>query len=110
MINYESAQLSQTLKTVAISSILAGSAFALVPADGGASLKQNPNKQISLSATSQTYGTRNELFSYHNLSFGSPSFEMFSAEFYDKLSTSQQELGADFERVLFDNLWNLYID
>ena len=29
-------------------------------------------------------------------------------EFYDELVCNQEELGADFSKLLFDNLWDLY--
>jgi len=30
--------------------------------------------------------------------------------FYEELTYSQEELGAEFSKVLFDNLWDLYED
>ena len=30
------------------------------------------------------------------------------ADFYSQLRASQEELGSEFERVLFDNAWDLY--
>lgn len=32
----------------------------------------------------------------------------FLENFFEKLCASQQELGAEFEKVLYDNLWDLY--
>ena len=32
------------------------------------------------------------------------------SEFYDELICSQEGLGAEFSKVLFDNLWDLYED
>ena len=30
--------------------------------------------------------------------------------FFDSLNNGQEELGVEFSKVLFDNLWDLYID
>ena len=30
------------------------------------------------------------------------------SEFYEELTQAQEELGAEFSKVLFDNLWDLY--
>lgn len=40
----------------------------------------------------------------------SGGFEADVAAFYERLQKSQEPLGPDFERVLFDNLWDLYAD
>ena len=34
--------------------------------------------------------------------------ERFLLEFYLKLLAKQERLGPDFEKVLYDNLWELY--
>lgn len=41
---------------------------------------------------------------------GSSGFESQIMAFYESLQLSQQDLGRDFERVLFDNLWDLYAE
>ena len=38
----------------------------------------------------------------------SDQFEVNVAKFYTKLLASQESLGAEFEKVLHENLWNLY--
>jgi len=38
----------------------------------------------------------------------SDRFEVSIAQFYAKLLASQESLGAAFEKVLHENLWNLY--
>ncbi|OGP86095.1 MAG: hypothetical protein A2V87_11220 [Deltaproteobacteria bacterium RBG_16_58_17] len=38
----------------------------------------------------------------------SDQFEVHVAKFYTKLLASQESLGAEFEKVLHENLWNLY--
>ena len=30
--------------------------------------------------------------------------------FFDGLNNGQEEIGVEFSKVLFDNLWDLYID
>ena len=35
-------------------------------------------------------------------------FEQVVGNFYARLLSSQEPLGVEFEKVLFDNLWNLY--
>ncbi len=35
-------------------------------------------------------------------------FETKIADFYKKLTTSQENLGTELSKVLFDNLWDLY--
>ena len=37
-------------------------------------------------------------------------FDEKLASFYEELAYSQEELGAEFSKVLFDNLWDLYED
>lgn len=38
------------------------------------------------------------------------AFEREVAQFYGTLQSQQESLGEDFEKVLFDNLWDLYAD
>lgn len=37
-------------------------------------------------------------------------FESTISDFYQELASKQQPLGQDFEKVLIDNLWDLYED
>lgn len=39
---------------------------------------------------------------------GFDSFKLSVSNFYSRLLVSQEPLGAEFEKVLYDNLWDLY--
>lgn len=39
---------------------------------------------------------------------GSSDFEFAVSRFYSRLLEGQEPLGAEFEKVLYDNLWDLY--
>ena len=39
-----------------------------------------------------------------------PEFEQIVSKFYEELLSSQEPLGKEFEKVLYDNLWDLYVD
>ncbi|MHB1074608.1 hypothetical protein [Thiobacillus sp.] len=39
---------------------------------------------------------------------GAPDFEFAVGRFYARLLEEQEPLGAEFEKVLYDNLWDLY--
>jgi hypothetical protein len=59
------------------------------------------------SLTSATAGEHPDLFfSSHRVA--EDAGEMGLIKFYSALLSDQQRLGEEFERVLFDNLWDLY--
>ena len=54
-----------------------------------------------------TYGEHANLFAV--VGFASSSVADSSiVSFYSDLLANQERLGKDFEKILFDNLWNLY--
>jgi len=63
---------------------------------------------LNIGGSSLTYEPRkNVLTGTYPLSTMT-EFEDVVTSFFIKLSISQESLGKEFERVLFDNLWDLY--
>ena len=112
MNSYQTQQISQTISTVVISGILACTFLSSACTDeqasntlnyapcadyifsaGGASLTCDPHKNFQLeyrsSPTEMELGT-------------------VVTNFFAELSSKQEPLGAEFEQVLFKNLWDLY--
>jgi hypothetical protein len=65
-------------------------------------------QSVKLQETSQTFGQFSNaltgLYELSNLDFG----KALSA-FYSNLLARQESLGQEFEKVLYDNLWDLYV-
>ncbi|MBP9723155.1 MAG: hypothetical protein KBD64_08435 [Gammaproteobacteria bacterium] len=64
-----------------------------------------------LDQVSKTYGQYTDLATGNILEKVDNHVDVFEeklASFYEKLTYSQEELGAEFSKVLFDNLWDLY--
>lgn len=45
----------------------------------------------------------------NNSETGTVDFELSVSNFYNDLLVEQETLGYEFEKVLYDNLWNLYV-
>jgi hypothetical protein len=54
-----------------------------------------------------THGEYGNLFAFVDFA-SSFAVESSIVSFYSKLLTKQERLGAEFEKILFDNLWDLY--
>ena len=64
----------------------------------------DPYTQAGSNATFDTY--RGVVSGQYDI--GTGKFEQAVGNFYAQLLLSQEPLGAEFEKVLYDNLWNLY--
>lgn len=108
MTNYQSRQLSRTLGTIVLSGILASQALASTQAE---EQKHDTNfyRGYRSGAIAQTFDQ------YANVITGEyctapplANFEDAVSQFYSQLLSTQELLGADFEAVLQQNLWDLY--
>jgi hypothetical protein len=65
-------------------------------------------QSFKLQQTPQTFGQFSNVFTgeYELYNF---DFERAVSLFYSKLQASQESLGDDFEKVLHENLWELYV-
>lgn len=94
--------LSSNTATVVVASAFAAH-IALTPL---ATTPQWPSWQPKI-----TYAGAGSTFSDHGVSFSNlalPSEHLTLVSFYSKLLSQQEDLGSDFEKILFDNLWDLY--
>lgn len=108
MSNYSIRQTSRTASSVAVAGILAGQLLA-----GGANAGSHDIKDFALIQV--PYHTRANQPSFDqitNLFSGEfDKTDLFAegiSKFYAKLVATQEPLGAEFERVLSENLWALY--
>lgn len=77
---------------------------------------RNPDNHNNkpLLQNSYSFGGNKATFNSNNKSitgeydFAPNGFEQSVGHFYARLLASQEPLGAEFERVLYDNLWDLY--
>lgn len=105
MTSYQHGQASQTISTAVIHAgfwamICLGSQGQIHPGHYAPSYTDN----ISPSSTTRcaiSLGNSALLATNSN-------FEGEMAAFFTRLSSEQEPLGAEFEQVLFDNLWDLY--
>lgn len=58
--------------------------------------------------TNPRLGFSNQIYESSYTSTADSNFEISVSGFYANLAASQERLGAVFETVLFDNLWDLY--
>lgn len=112
MNKYHTNQTSRTFGTVVMAGILA-STF-LPPDDKHEPSSIAPhfpggnNYAFVSRGTSLTHEpSKNVLTGYYPPSLET-SFETVVTSFFEELSSNQEPLGHDFERVLFENLWDLY--
>jgi len=63
---------------------------------------------IQMEESSKTFGQYTNAFTgeYEDISL---NFEENVASFYEQLWAIQEPLGKEFEQVLYDNLWNLFV-
>ena len=58
--------------------------------------------------TSPTYDPAKNVLTGTYPSSSEAEFEDIITNFFTKLSSEQESLGAEFEQVLFDNIWDMY--
>lgn len=108
MTNYQSGQLSRTLGTIVLSGMLATQALA-------SSEVIEPKHDSNFYRMYRSGATAHTFDQYANVVTGEYSvappvadFEVAVSQFYSKLLSCQEPLGADFEAALHQNLWDLY--
>lgn len=109
MSNYYTKQASRTIGSVAIAGIIASQALAAYgdeqpPKLKKAALKPEAYHSAALPTSFASYCNLITGEYYQNIY----NFEESIGNFYAKLLLNQEPLGADFEKVLYDNLWDLY--
>lgn len=112
MNKYQSEQTSRTISTVMIAGILAST---FLPSDycnetpSSTPYFPTSNNYTFLShGTSPTHESHKNILTGHYSSYEETIFEAVVTDFYEALSSSQETLGLEFERVLSENLWDLY--
>lgn len=75
-----------------------------VAAHSNKGLLQDPYSWSGINATFNRYS--NPITGEYNLMPN--TFEQEIGNFYARLLANQERLGADFEKVLYDNIWDLY--
>jgi hypothetical protein len=115
MNKYQTTQASQSLCTVVATGLLASTILINEPTY---SVQKNgqrsPINSISqnhswvYNGASLTYGSKSGLLSGGYSSASNQGMESVISDLFLELSSKQEVLGGDFERVLFDNLWKLY--
>lgn len=75
-----------------------------IPVQGKKPLLQDPYSWNGTNASFNPY--RSSITG--QLSFAQNTFEEDVGNFYAYLLANQEPLGAEFEKVLYDNIWNLY--
>jgi hypothetical protein len=91
---------------VVIAGLFAAQAFPPL-AEEGVVAKRNMHLPYLSNCTQATF----DLYSNPitgNYTPAKSTFEQKIGNFYAKLSAKQEPLGADFEKVLYDSLWDLY--
>lgn len=109
MTSYSTMQASRSIGSVAIAGFIAYQALA---ASGDDQLLQFKKMVIKpepyhSAAAPKSYATYGNFITgeYYQNRY---NFEESVGKFYAKLLSNQEPLGADFEKVLYDNLWDLY--
>ena len=109
MNSYYIKQASRTIGSVVIAGLIASQAVSSAGDD-----QQTESKKTALKpevyysgVTPKSYTTYGNFITgeYYQIRY---NFEESVSNFYAKLLSNQEPLGADFEKVLYDNLWDLY--
>jgi hypothetical protein len=102
----------QTLSGTAASSNIAAILLAANLALGSSPPRVTEERNMNIRAVASTVGQ----FGSHPVAFSSViaqprpvEFEKSVASFYSALLANQEPLGRDFEQILHDNLWDLYV-
>lgn len=110
MSNFEYAENNSTIGTVVVKYGIAAAALSValmgpVPPNYGSS-QVSSAKVVQVASTPSAAAV---VDSVGNLDLP-PSFEEQMAGFYGALQIQQEVLGVEFEKVLFENLWDLYAE
>lgn len=112
MSKYQNTLISQSFRNAVVSGMLANT-FLVSPAahalqQTGPWYVNSSNYNVVTRKASESYEPREH--SKFGMQAPSTGQELASiiTDFYEKLSAQQEPLGQDFEKVLFDNLWDLY--
>jgi len=100
---------SSTMSSVVITGLLSAAMLNALPETSNLgsrnnALSNNAYSANDFGATSDSF--RSKVTGQYDLS--PPPFEQVVANFYVNLLSAQEPLGATFEKVLHDNLWDLY--
>ena len=100
---------SSTMSSVVITGLLSVAMLNALPessilASRNSAFSNNAYSANDLGATSDSF--RSKVTGQYDLS--PPPFEQVVTNFYVNLLSAQEPLGATFEKVLHDNLWDLY--
>jgi len=110
MNNYSTKQTSHTIGSITIAGIFATQFFAA----HGFIQQQESIENVSHNRDYQTLSTPSTFDNYKNpltgeyTKFGGNQFEMVVSDFYLKLLTNHKPLGEEFEKILYENIWDLY--
>ncbi|MGY6276566.1 hypothetical protein [Methylomonas sp. MgM2] len=112
MNKYHTAQTSRTFGTVVIAGILAGTSLPSdcnsEPSSSTLNFTDSNNYAFVLLGTSPTHEPNKNILTRQYAASEETIFEVAITGFYEELSSNQEALGHEFQRVLFDNLWDLY--
>ena len=100
---------SSTMSSVVITGLLSAAMLNALPessilASRNSAFSNNAYSANDFGATSDSF--RSKVTGQYDLS--PPPFEQVVTNFYVNLLSAQEPLGATFEKVLHDNLWDLY--
>jgi hypothetical protein len=105
-------QTSQTIGTVVIAGILANT---FLPSNCNNAqpsstlpFSASNNYAYSYRGTPLTHEPSKNILTGYYPSSVETTFEAVVTNFFQELSSNQEPLGSEFERVLFENLWDLY--
>jgi len=109
MNNIRYGQASTTFSPVIVAGLLAIQALHGISVESNA---ENVNEYLfqriySLGGSNPTYKNYSNSIT-GTFDFVPVEFEQAVGSFYARLLASQEPLGADFEKILYDNLWDLY--
>ena len=106
---YDIKQNARTIGSVAIAGVLATQLLAPILTNSGMVLDTHLNSRNNYESSDLSPTCEHFLsFFTDNYYRGIRNFETSITEFYATLVSSQEPLGIEFEKVLYDNLWDLY--
>lgn len=112
MNKYHIEQTSRTLGTVVIAGMLASTLLppdcSHEPSSSSPHFSEGNNYAFAFRGTSPTHEPNKNILTGHYPSSTETAFESVVTSFFEELSSNQEPLGHEFERVLFENLWDLY--
>lgn len=108
MSDIEINQISTTVGAIIIATALSGLSVANKSNQDFSQITTSRDSYIP-NGSSPTFSENQELqkHSINNIELNN-SFEQVTSQFYSELEVQQEPLGKEFEKVLYDNLWDLY--